>query len=44
MNKSVVAALEDIRLYESYDDHDPFMVEVTNNTLETMGEVADLLS
>jgi len=44
MNKSVVATLEDIRLYESYDDHDPFMVKVTNNTLDTMGEVADLLS
>jgi hypothetical protein len=44
MNKSVVATLEDIRLYESYDDHHPFMIEITNNTLDTMGEVADLLS
>ena len=44
INKSVVATLEDIRLYESYDDHHPFMIEITNNTLDTMGEVADLLS
>ncbi len=43
MNTAVVDSLEDIRSYEPYDGHDPFMIEVTGNTIDILAEVADLL-
>jgi N-acetylmuramoyl-L-alanine amidase len=44
LNTTVISNLENIRDYEHYDNHNPFMIEVTDNIFEIMGEVADLLS
>jgi N-acetyl-anhydromuramyl-L-alanine amidase AmpD len=43
LNTAVISHLENIRDYEPYENHNPFMIEVTENTLDIMGEVADLL-
>ena len=43
LNNAVVDNLTNIKDYELYDNHNPFMIEVTENTFEIMGEVADLL-
>jgi N-acetylmuramoyl-L-alanine amidase len=44
LNTSVVKILEDvdIREYEKYSDHHPFMIKVDDSSFEIMGEVADL--
>ncbi len=43
MNEVVVENLQDFKLYENYDNHDPFMITVTENTFDIIGDVADLL-